>query len=128
MFFRRRIFDEGWRFSEAWHDVGDADLVVKLLRKGYTFRHLRRFLSAFTITGQNRSAQPWAEAEKKQLLLAAPAWVRHSCRWLNKLRLLEKKLYGAHEHPGDLTYDVYGPAVEAGRKTFFIRNPPASTI
>ena len=128
IFFRRRVFDEGRRFSEAWKDVGDAALVLQLLQKGYRFRHLRRFLSAFTLTGNNRSAQSCAEAEKKQLLAAAPAWVRHSCGLLNKLRLLEKRLYGAHKHTGDLTYDVYDSAVEAGRKHFVIQNPPVNKI
>jgi glycosyltransferase involved in cell wall biosynthesis len=128
MFFRRHIFDEGVRFSEAWKDVGDAVLVVQLLRKGCRFRHLRRFLSAFTITGRNCSAQPRAEEEKKKLLREAPLWVRYLCGMLNKLRLLEKKQYGAHKHHGDLTYELYGPAVDAGRKTFSVRNPPVNAI
>jgi glycosyltransferase involved in cell wall biosynthesis len=123
MFFRRRIADEGWRFSEAWQDVGDADLVVQLLQKGYSFHHLRQLLSVFTLTGKNRSAQPSAEAEKKQLLAAAPAWVKHSRGLLNKLRLMEKRLYGAEKHTGDLTYEIYGPAIEAGRQTFFVQKP-----
>jgi glycosyltransferase involved in cell wall biosynthesis len=123
MFFRRRVLDEGWRFSEAWQDVGDADLVVQLLKKGCSFHHLRRLTTAFTLTGKNRSAQPCAEAEKKQLLAAAPAWMRYSCGLLNKLRLLEKKLYGAEKHAGGLTYEVYGPAVEAGRQTFSVQKP-----
>ena len=58
MFFRRCIVEEGLLFKEELKDVGDADFVVRALRAGHHPGVINRYVSAFTMTGQNRSKGP----------------------------------------------------------------------
>jgi len=76
-FFRRRLIaEEGLFFNEKLRDVGDADWMVRLLRRRVSMGVLRRFTSTFTLTGVNRYAQPEARREALALANSAPFWAR----------------------------------------------------
>lgn len=107
LFMRRRIVEDGFRFNPALKDIGDEDLVVRLLRVGYRAAHVRRYLAAFTMTGQNMSAKPNALAERRRARKAAPAWVRWMGLPLNAARLTEKLLAGAYAQRMPLDYSVF---------------------
>lgn len=123
LFYRRRIIDEGFRFSTDFRDVSDAEFVVRLLKAGHKAHHLRRYLAAYTQTGANLSLGERAEQEKKRLFDAAPAWVRGGRPVLNTLRLAEKFLGGAYRQATPLTYTLYGADPSAGRQAFTARRP-----
>ncbi len=107
MFFRRKIIQEGNFFDTRYRAVGDADFVVRLLRKGYETRHIKRYFSVFTMTGDNLSTDQRAIKEQKELLTQAPFAVRKS-RWiLNALRLTVKLFSGAYFQSMPLKYQVY---------------------
>lgn len=120
MFFRRRVIEDGYLFDTGYKAVADAHFVVILLKKGYNARHLKRYFSAFTITGQNLSIDERALAEQKDLLNHAPAYIRMLKPLVNLMRLGEKFLSGAYSQGGPIKYAVYTGADE--RKTFEATN------
>ena len=107
MFLRRRVIDEGFRFDMKWRDVGDAEFVLRILRSGYRAAYLRRYLSAFTMTGSNMSAGANARSESGRLHAAQPRWCRRLSLPLNAMRLLEKTFAGAYRERFPLSYALY---------------------
>jgi glycosyltransferase involved in cell wall biosynthesis len=107
MFFRHRVIEDGHLFDTRYKAVADAHFVVNLLRNRYKARHLKRYLSAFTITGQNLSIDERALAEQKDLLNHAPAYVRMLKPLINLMRLGEKFLGGAYVQGGPIDYQAY---------------------
>ena len=76
-FFRRSLVHEhGIFFDPAYRDVGDGEWMLRLLRRRTRMAVLRRFTSAFTMTGANMSAGANARREARELAQSAPAWVR----------------------------------------------------
>ena len=118
MFLRRRILDEGFRFDDHLKDIGDHDLVAKILRVGYVVRRMRRYLAAFTMTGSNMSNGENARMERARALEMAPAWVRW-LRWpLNLSRFVEKAMSGAYYQRAPLAYAVYD-SFDSSKRTNF---------
>lgn len=107
MFFRRKLIEGGLFFDLSFRANADADFVVRALRGGARVKYVRRYLSAFTMTGKNLSGDAVAGEESKRMLDAAPFLVRKT-RWLlNALRLTEKYFSGAYFQKKPLEYDVY---------------------
>src|SRR5262249_31167113 len=123
MFLRRRIVDAGDLFDASFKDVGDAEFVVRLLRKGYRLATTRRYLSIFTVTGSNRSQSPGAREEGRRLREMLPAWVDRARLPLNAARLLLKFASGAYFERAPLRYSIYASARDAQRVTFEILAP-----
>lgn len=123
MFLRRRVIEQGELFDASFKDVGDAEFVIRLLRKGYRMATLRRYLSAFTLTGTNRSQNPVVRAEGERLRRMLPAWVHTSRVPLNVVRLLLKLASGAYFERPPLRYSIYASAAEPGRTTFETHTP-----
>jgi glycosyltransferase involved in cell wall biosynthesis len=121
MFFRRRIIEKGLFFDTQKRAVGDAEFVVRVLRSGFTAKHIKRYLAAFTMTGKNLSTDTNSIRERKQLPANAPFYVRLGKWPLNVLRLTEKFLSGAYFQKKPLVYSVYVQG-EAQRKTFSVDN------
>lgn len=107
LFFRRRIWDAGFRFDAGLKSAGDMDFVARVLRAGYRSKHVRRYLATFTFNGENLSSTPMAQAEERKIRAAAPAWVRTLRGPLNLLRLTEKVLSGAYRQRWPLRYAIY---------------------
>ncbi len=107
MFFRRRIIEEGFFFDTHYRAAGDAQFVVRLLRHGYKARHIRRYFSAFTMTGKNLSAHTLASAEQKELWRGAPLFLRVCKPLINVIRLIEKFLSRAYFQGGPIEYALY---------------------
>ncbi|MBU0677413.1 MAG: glycosyltransferase [Verrucomicrobia bacterium] len=118
MFFRRRIFDEGFKFDTTFRNTGDSDFVVRVLRQGFKVKHVPRFFSVFTWTGQNLSADESARAEHLRMFQSAPLWVRALRLPLNALRLVEKVMSGAYRQHLPLEYRIYGPDDLTRREKF----------
>jgi glycosyltransferase involved in cell wall biosynthesis len=76
-FFRRCLMKErGFMLDPRWKDLGDADLIIRMLRAGVRMAILRRYTTTFVDNGQNRNLQPTARQEREALTNAAPSWVR----------------------------------------------------
>lgn len=122
MFFRRALIEDGLQFDTEYRAVGDADFVVRVLRKGYKAEHLKRYMSAFTMTGQNLSIDQRAISEQQQLLTQAPLLLRKTRLLFNGIRWIEKFLYGAYFQKMPLIYSVYVPNTQNIKSEEFIRN------
>lgn len=107
MFFRRRIIDEGTWFDPGFRATGDAHFVVDVLQKGYKACHIKRYFSAFIVTGKNLGQEAQALVEHRELLASAPAYLRVCRPLLNLVRLTEKFFSGAHFERKNLEYEVY---------------------
>jgi len=106
MFFRRRIWQGDLRFDTRFRNLGDHDLVLRMLKKGLRTRTLPVPLSAFAFTGGNLSWSEGAQREAVQLRNEAPAWMRALRVPLNAMRVTEKRLCGAYSH-GPVDYALY---------------------
>lgn len=118
MFFRRRLVDDGFFFGDDFKDVGDADYVARVLRAGYRAGVIRRYLSAFTMTGQNRSKGPVARAEATRLRAQAPVFLRGLKVPLKILRGFEKLVHGAYHQQAPFSYSVYTDGNATTRSPF----------
>jgi len=107
MFFRRTIIDSGLFFDTSYKAVADAHFVVRVLRSRFKPWYVREYFAAFTITGKNMSINPEAILEQKQLLDAAPLYVRLLKYPLDGLRLFEKFMSAAYKQVTPLKYSVY---------------------
>ena len=107
MFIRRKVIDDGFRFDERLKVIGDLDFVVRVLRQRYRVAHVKRYLAAFTMTGENMSVGQKALLEREKALETAPKWIK-MLRWpLNVARLIEKLSSGAYWQRMPLQYSIY---------------------
>ncbi len=118
MFLRRRVVDDGNLFDPTFKDVGDAEYVIRLLREGYRMATFRRYLSAFTLTGSNRSQAPSVRIERERLHATLPGWVNRARVPLNVARLLLKLASGAYFERPPLRYALHLSATDGGRTLF----------
>jgi glycosyltransferase involved in cell wall biosynthesis len=117
MFFRRRIWQGDLRFDTRFRNLGDHDLVLRMLKKGLRTRTLPMPLSAFAFTGGNLSWSEGAQREAVQLRNEAPAWARALRLPLNALRVTEKLLNSAYTH-GPVDYALYEGDGSGARRRF----------
>jgi glycosyltransferase involved in cell wall biosynthesis len=122
-FFRRRVIDQHkLYFSDQWHDVGDAVWVLELLKRGIRVGSLRRFVTAFTDTGENMNLKPNAIRERRRLRESAPLWAqRLHPLWVlqHRLRRLARGVY----KPSKLTYSIFTRESPMKRQTIAVDKP-----
>lgn len=76
-FFRRRVVaDYGESFNPRLRAGGDAEWMVRLLRRGVSMATLKQFTSVFTLTGHNLGQEAIARQENRKLRESAPLWAR----------------------------------------------------
>ncbi len=106
-FFRRKlIFEQGLFFDPKLRDVGDGKWVLGLLERRVSMAVLRRFTSAFTMTGANMSARPNARSEAQALFNTAPLWAR-KLKWLLILHHRLRRLAGGIYFQKPFSYEVF---------------------
>lgn len=108
LFYRRTVFDRGYRFNaEKYKIIGDADLIVQMLRDKIRFQHYNKFVSVFTLTGKNLSDNPAVSRERERFYSSAPYWMRLFAYPLNLGRLLEKFISNAYWTTKPIAYEIY---------------------
>jgi glycosyltransferase involved in cell wall biosynthesis len=122
-FFRRSLIaDPGLFFNPKLKDVGDGDWMVRVLQRKTPMAVLRRFTSAFTFTGDNRSARPYARQEALELFNSAPPWARR----LKPLLVLHhrvRRLLGGIYFQKPFAYSLYTSASPAQRVEHQVDRP-----
>jgi hypothetical protein len=122
-FFRRTILDKHELFFDArLRDVGDAEWVVRLLKRRIRTAALGTFTSVFTMTGENMSAKPNAIRERQELQASAPLLPRTLKPLLvahHRLRRLAGGIY--FQRP--FSYSVYTPGNPTERVAFEVTSP-----
>ena len=122
LFFRRSVFSDEMRFDERMKTIADGDWIARALARGHRFAYVREYLSAFTFTGENQSAQASARAETARAQQALPAWMRAAGPVLRGARRVEKLLTGAYRS-GPIEYDVYAAENDECRTHFRCEHP-----
>jgi glycosyltransferase involved in cell wall biosynthesis len=109
-FFRRSLMKErGFMLDARWKDLGDADLIIRMLRGGVRMAILRQYTTTFVDNGENRNLQATARNERAALTQQAPGWVRAMRpAWilLHRLRRMWHGIYSLKP----FTYDIFTPA------------------
>ena len=123
MFIRRNVIDEGNYFDENLKGIGDAEFVIRLLKKGYIANHIKKYLSVFTITGHNLCLNNSAfKKEEATFRKMAPIWIKLSKVPLNILRLLEKAFCGSYSQKVPFEYCIYGTQNLIKRRSYIINS------
>jgi glycosyltransferase involved in cell wall biosynthesis len=119
MFIRRRVIEEGQLYDDTYKDIGDAELILRLLQKGYRIEHVPRYLSTFTITGNNRSAHvKTIPAEIARFREQAPWWVRRFTPVWQTVGYGAKLLNGAYFQKKPIKYSIYADDDTRSRTEF----------
>lgn len=118
MFIRRRVFESDIFFNLNWKTIGDADLVVRALRKGFISHHLDQYFSAFMITGSNLGSSDLAQHEIRSFRRQAPVWLRYTTFLTNILIKIEKLAHGAYWEKFPLSYSVFTIAEPDSRSKY----------
>ena len=122
IFFRRGVFCDGMQFNESARTIADGQWIAAALARGHRFAYVREYLSAFTFTGANESAQASARAETARAKQALPMWMRAAGPVLRGVRHVEKLFAGAYRS-GPIEYDVYATDNDETRSHFRCEQP-----
>jgi hypothetical protein len=122
IFFRRSVFGEAMQLDESVKTIADGEWIARALEKGHQFTYLHEYLSVFTFTGGNQSAQQAARTETARAQEALPLWMRAAGPALRGVRHVEKMLVGGY-HSGPIEYEVYAGEDDAQRTQFRCERP-----
>lgn len=120
-FFRRSVLDRHRIFFDTdWRAIGDAVWVLELMRQRIKMAVLRRFLTAFTDTGENLMLDPNSVAEQVRLRELAPRWAQKLAPlWVLHYRL--RRLLSGVYWPRPLEYAIYTHESPAERQSFPVK-------
>ncbi len=108
-FFRRDLAKaRGFVLDMRWKSVGDADLIVRLLRKKVRMRVLRDYLSVFVDTNANMSQGPVGLREMAEIASEAPRWAQALRRFWVVLHRVRRMAYGLYR-PKPFAAEFYTP-------------------
>jgi glycosyltransferase involved in cell wall biosynthesis len=106
MFFRRRLFENGFRFDPSFRANGDVDWIARLLSARIRMAVIPLYTSVFTMTGANASETPVARAEQSRLIERLPRW-RRAFKPLTNLRHRMRKLISGSYRQAPFSYSLY---------------------
>jgi glycosyltransferase involved in cell wall biosynthesis len=113
-FFRRKLVDAGFLFNPEYRCGGDGEWMVRLLQNNVRMAALRRFTSAFTMTGANLSRGERAREEWRRLRNTAPSWVRMLAPlWVAQHRV--RRLVDGSYFQGHIAFEIYTKGNVTGR-------------
>jgi glycosyltransferase involved in cell wall biosynthesis len=122
-FFRRDLVKaRGFMLDTCWKSVGDADLIVRLLRKRVEMRVLRDYLSVFVDTGENMSLGSVALKEMDALAREAPGWAQALRRFWVVLHRVRRMAFGLYRVK-PFAAEIYTPESPQKRVRLDIANP-----
>ena len=127
-FMRRKVLEQHhMTFDTKWRDLGDADWMLRALRKPIRMAMLKDYTSSFTETGANMNMLPNAAREKKEFLDAAPAWAKKAAPVLRAAHRARRMLQGAYsQKPYD--YRIYTLTSPCDRALFRVEHPTSRWV
>lgn len=120
MFLRKPIIDANLLFDSNLKTIGDADLVTRILKAGYKASHIKRFLSTFTLTGNNLGKSETAVTEAHIASITTPWYFRCLGPLFNISRLIEKTISGAYFQQAPIRYSIFTDVGITHRKAFIV--------
>ena len=120
VFFRDRIFKDGYYFNTEYKSCGDAEFLVRLSQNGFKFLHVNKFMSVFTISGHNLSQREEVLHERKRFVAKYSKLPPLFLKVFNSLKYCEKLVSGAYFQRFPIKYSIYtGDSINV-RKSFKI--------
>ncbi|MHA3771968.1 glycosyltransferase family 2 protein [Verrucomicrobiota bacterium sgz303538] len=95
MFFRRTVFEAGYRFDSQWRAIGDAVWVHRLIEARIPMAVLPEPLAAFAFTGENLSTTNRAEEEAQRW--SNGDWLKRGAPVFSLLHRIQKWRAGAYQ-------------------------------
>ena len=122
MFIRKKSLDRHSLFPDPeWKNIGDVELVLRMMNQGVPMGILHQYLTAFGDSGENLGLNESAAREYERLRSSAP-WAVRKLRWLWVLNHRIRKLLSGDYRLPSFEYSVYvGDADE--RHVFRVENP-----
>jgi glycosyltransferase involved in cell wall biosynthesis len=122
-FFRRSVIERHQLlFDDRLRALGDAQWMVRALKKAIPMSCLRRYTSVFTQTGDNMMLQESAQRERWDFMNGAPALLR-IMRPLLILHHRCRKALGGCYHQSPFSYSIYTLSSPRTRITFSADKP-----
>ncbi len=107
LFVRRRLVVDADIWPDAaWRAVGDHEWILRLLEHGAHGYLLRRYLSAFVMTGANLGGSDRAAGELRRLRQREPFWIRCLAPLLCAGRTAEKLFSGGFRQAVPFAYQL----------------------
>ena len=106
LFFRREVFTKCGFFDISWKSVADAEWVARALSRGHRAVLLHEWLSTFTWTGENLSAQSLSREEEASLRGRQPVAWRFAAPALRAWRRVERWSAGGYRSE-PISYEVF---------------------
>lgn len=120
MFLKKKIINSGFYFDEKIKVIADKEFVVRLLKHKFKAAYVKRYLSAFTITGNNLSNGQKARLEIIEESKKNAKIIKYLRYPINAARLTEKLLSGAYCEIMPLVYSVYASDEDCARTMFTV--------
>ncbi len=106
LFFRRDVFASAGPFDVALKSVADGEWVARALGKDHRAVLLHEWLSTFTWTGTNLSAQPASRVEEARIRARLPVSWRLAAPLLRVWRRAERWRAGGYRS-GPISYEAF---------------------
>ncbi|HEX8371227.1 MAG TPA: glycosyltransferase family 2 protein [Chthoniobacterales bacterium] len=122
-FFRRRILQDGDLYFDAtWKAAGDAEWILRCLKKGLRMAALPDLTSVFVDTGANLGATPTSEEERERLYTSAPKWQQKAVPLVALHHRLRRWVGGVYRQ-APFRYSIYTLANPNERTSFEVPRP-----
>lgn len=121
LFYRRDVLNSGLLFDISFRSVGDAEFLIRLGDKGYNFKYVNHYISAFTVHDCNLSQQSISIAEQRVLenKYMINSYVK---AYYNVRRIIEKIVTLKYINVSSMVYSIYTKESINDRQAF-IGNP-----
>jgi glycosyltransferase involved in cell wall biosynthesis len=122
LFYRKRVIQQ-LKYDDTLRSIADVDFMYKLAKQGFKGKHIRKFLSAFTYTGENLSQQPVSAQELSTYQKSKlPKWFNLAKPFLKIGFYSARVIYGTLWQK-QVAYELYTTDSEDTRKKFFVDKP-----
>ena len=119
LFYRKHIFENGCFFDPQYRSCGDKEFIIRLHDLGYKSLHIDRYLSCYTVTGNNLSQLSSHNKDEEERILKKYNKMPINSLWMfQTAKKIEKYLKGAYQSDTKMSYSIYTLNSNKKRVTF----------
>lgn len=123
LFYRKKVV-EMLKYNDQYKSIADVDFFYNIQRRKFKGVHLRKFVAAFTYTGNNLSVHPISHLERKEYENSIlPKWFKFTKSLLKLAFHSTRLIYGCFWHYNSFNYELYTQDSLAYRKKIMVKNP-----
>ena len=122
LFYRKKIFAK-CRFDESYKSIADVIFLYNVMKAGFKGSHIKRYLSAFTYSGDNLSLHRVSGEEKIRFNKTLPLWFRILKPVFFLSFFAERVMNNTYNEKSPLSYSIFTADSLNKRKTITVSNP-----